>query len=112
MPTFFDTYTINWNEPQELKTEFMKFPSHMSIPTPTLETIWEAITVPKFDDHIVKTKLAETTERPVSLDDLKAAIARAPVNSVPGPSGLSYAMMKEWTPKVLQDAFDCMTMIW
>ena len=90
----------------------MKFPSHISIPKATLETIWEAITVPKFDDHLVKTKLAETTERPVTIEDLKAAITRAPVTSVPGPSGLSYAMMKEWTPKGLQKAFDCMTMIW
>ena len=90
----------------------MTFPSHHSIPVRTLETIWEAITTPHYDDQSVKNKLAEATERPITIDDLKAAIARAPVSSVPGPSGLSYAMMNEWSPRVLQEAFDAMTMIW
>ena len=90
----------------------MKFPSHISIPTIVLETLWDALTVPQNNDLLVKTKLSEVTSRPVLIDDLKSAIARTPINSVPGPTGLSYAMMKAWTPKVLQEAFDCMTMIW
>ena len=56
--------------------------------------------------------LEETTSRPVSIDDLKAAIARAPVGSVPGPTGLSYAMMKTWSDKVLKEAFEATAMIW
>ena len=112
LPTFFDRHVIDWSDPQALKQDFMLFPSHLSIPTKTLETIREALTIPKYDDLVVKTKLAVATSRPVSIDDLKTAIARAPVASVPGPSGLSYAMMKTWSPTVLKEAFDDMTMIW
>ena len=90
----------------------MEFPTHQRIPRGTLETIWEALTVPNYDDGKVKIMLEEATSRPVSIDDLKAAIARAPVGSVPGPTGLSYAMMKTWSEKVLKEAFEVMTMIW
>jgi len=76
------------------------------------ENIWNALTVPKYDGPAVKEKLTEATSRPVSIEDLKAAIAKASASSVPGPSGLSYAMMKTWTPKVLLEAFNAMTMIW
>ena len=53
--------------------------------------------MPNFDDEKVKIILEVATSRPVSIVDLKAAIARAPIGSVPGPTGLSYAMMKTWS---------------
>ena len=66
-------------------------------------TVWNALTVSQYDDLDVKTKLAESTSSPLKLDDLKSAIAGAPTVSVPGPTGLTHAMMK---------TFDAMTMIW
>jgi len=57
-------------------------------------------------------KLEEATTRPVTIEDMKSAVAKASSTSIPGPSGLSYIMMKTWPPKVLKEAFDAMTMIW
>jgi hypothetical protein len=74
--------------------------------------IWEALTAPQYDDALVKQRLIITTSRTVTLADLKAAISRSPKKSVPGPSGLSYAMMRAWTPAALQEAHSAMTMIW
>ena len=90
----------------------MTFPYHISIPHHIRETIWKSLTIPSFDDQLVKEKLALATSIPVTIENLKAAIAKASTTSVAGPSGLSYAMMKEWSPKVLKEAFDAMTMIW
>ena len=56
--------------------------------------------------------LGEAPTRQLSIDDLKAAIARAPAGSVPGRTGLTYDLMKTWPVKVLQEAFKAMTMIW
>ena len=87
------------------------FSSYFSIPDDALKAVWEALTVPEYDDQVVKAKLAKTTSRPLTLDDLKAAIAKAPTGSVRGSSRLSYAMMKAWTPKVRHEAFGCMTIM-
>jgi len=90
----------------------MNYHNHIYIPFSIRENIWNVLTVPKYDGPAVKEKLEEATTRPVTIEDLKAAIAKASSTSVPGPSGLSYIMMKTWTPKVLKEAFDAMTMIW
>ena len=111
-PNFFTHHEIDWSYPQDSKDDFMEFPNHLCIPLNIRENIWNALTVPKYDGPAVKEKLAEATTRPVTIEDLKAAISKASSTSVPGPSGLSYLMMKTWTPKVLQEAFDAMTMIW
>jgi len=39
-------------------------------------------------------------------------IRKAPSGSVPGPSGLSYAMMKEWPESVLVRAHAAVQVIW
>jgi len=54
----------------------------------------------------------EATTRLVSNEDLNAAIAKASASLVPGPSKLSYATMKTWTPMVLKENFNAMTMLW
>jgi hypothetical protein len=110
--TFFDHFEIDWDNPQDLKDEFINFSAHIAIPLKIRETIWNALTVPQYKDAIVKQKLHTATNRTVTIDDLKAAIKRAPKTSVPGPSGLSYAMMKTWSPAALEEAHQAMTMIW
>jgi len=50
--------------------------------------------------------------QPISLEDLRQEIKRAPGNSVPGPSGLSYAMMKEWSDSALLKAHEAVDQIW
>jgi len=90
----------------------MNYLNDLCIPLNIRKMMWNALTVPKYDGPAVKEKLEEVTTRQVTIDDLKAAIAKASSTSVPGLSGLSYTMMKTWTPKVLKKAFDVMTMIW
>ena len=112
LSNFFSCYDIDWSSPQEHREDFMNFPAHVGIPTNILDNLWNALTVPKFDSVTVRSKLADVTSKPVSLDDLRQAIAKSSTSSVPGPSGLSYAMIKSWTPAVLKEAFDAMTMVW
>jgi hypothetical protein len=112
LSNFFSCHEIDWIHPQEHRDDFMNFPAHIGIPANILDNIWTALTVPKFDSVSVRSKLTEITSLPVTLDDLRLAIAKSSTSSVPGPSGLSYAMMKTWTPKVLKEAFDAMTMVW
>jgi hypothetical protein len=92
-PNFFEHHEIDWNNPQDSKDDFMEYAPHLCIPIHFRENIWNALTVPKYDGPAVKDKLTEATSRPVSIEDLRAAIAKASASSVPGPSGLSYAMM-------------------
>jgi len=56
--------------------------------------------------------LLEATSSPVTVDELQAAIKRTPATSVPGPSGLFYAMMKERSEEVLESAHNALTQIW
>jgi len=55
----------------------MNYPTHLCIPTNIQENIWNAFTVPKYDGTAVKAKLMEAATRPVSNEDLKAAITKA-----------------------------------
>ena len=73
---FFAHHEIDWNNPQDSKKDFMEFPNHLCIPINIRENIWNALTVPKYDGPAVREKLAEATSRPVTIEDLKAAIAR------------------------------------
>jgi len=90
----------------------MNYHNHIHIPYNICENIWNTLIVPNYDGSLVKEKLTEVATRPVTIEDLKAAIAKASLSSVPVPSGLSYITMKTWTPKILKEAFNAMTMIW
>jgi len=46
------------------------------------------------------------------LEDLRQAIKREQGKSIPGPSGLSYAIMKEWPESVLIKAHQTVSEIW
>jgi len=83
-PNFFTHHNIDWSDPQESKNDFMNYPNHLCIPMNIRENIWNALTVPKYDGPLVKEKLVEATSRPVTIEDLKAAIAKA--SSPPPPS--------------------------
>ena len=88
---------------QELWPQFRDYPPHQNIPTPLLQTIWQAIVSPAENSEELREELAEAVSQPPTLVDLQQAIRKAPSGSVPGPSGLSYAMMHEWTEPVLLD---------
>jgi len=72
----------------------MNYFTHIYIPINIRENIWNALIVPKYDGSLVKRKLAEATSRPVTIEDLKAAIVKTSSTSVPGPSGIFYITMK------------------
>ena len=110
--TFFDDYTIDWTDPQSSRDFFIDYPGHSQIPKEILQYIWEAIVRPSINFPDLSAQLQEGTSIPVSIEEFRAAIRRTPASSVPGPSGLSYAMMKEWPDEVLQAAHSAMTMIW
>jgi hypothetical protein len=110
--TFFDDHVIDWANPHELRDAFMDYEGHSSIPPNILLRIWEAVIGPVSNFPELPTLLRTATSEPVSIEELRAAIKRAPASSVPGPSGLSYAMMKEWPEEVLQAAHNAMTQIW
>jgi hypothetical protein len=99
--TFFDQYSIDWTQPQELWPQFRDYPAHQQIPADLVLRIWDAIILPANNFHGLREEIAEALNLPISMEDLRQAIKRAPGTSVPGPSGLSYAMMKEWPESVL-----------
>jgi len=79
-----------WSNPQKSKDDFMNYHNHMHIPYNIRKNIWNALTVPKNDGSLVKENLMKVTTRLVTIEDLKAANAKASSTSVPGPPGLSY----------------------
>ena len=110
--TFFDDHVIDWEDPQRSRDFFLTYPGHALIPRDTLLLIWEAIVAPSQTFPDLSAKLQEVIKAPICIEELRAAIRRAPASSVPGPSGLSYSMMKEWPEEVLLAAHTAMTMIW
>ena len=98
--------------PYTLKDAFLSYPGQSSIPIDILTRIWEAIVGQAARFPNLADKLQEATSQIITIEELRAAIARTPASSVPGPSGLSYAMMKEWPEEVLQAAHLAMTQIW
>jgi hypothetical protein len=110
--TFFDRHTINWESPQELWTQFRDYPAHTAIPEQLLQHIWKAITQPVEDHLELREEMQEVVMQPIQLEELRQAIRKAPSGSVPGPSGLSYDMMKEWPETVLQRVHETVDKIW
>ncbi len=97
--TFFDDHRIDWSHPHLSRASFLDYHGHSHIPPPILNRIWTAITQPLDQLPHLTALLLEATSSPVTVDELRAAIKRTPATSVPGPSGLSYAMMKEWSTR-------------
>ena len=110
--TFFDQNTIDWNNPRALQEDFMKFKAHQNVPAELLQRIWNAIIQPTMDFPNIGRQLQNEVNQPITMDEVKAAIQKAPSGSVPGPSGLSYAMMKEWPEQALKLAHETMNTIW
>ena len=110
--TFFDDHIIDWEDIQSTREDFLTYAGHVLIPRDILIRIWDAIVAPTQKFPGLSAKLQEVTSTPITIDELRAAIQRAPASSVPGPSGLSYAMMKEWPDEVLLTAHSAMTTIW
>ena len=44
--TFFDDYTIDWANPQDLRNTFLEYEGHSSIPPDILSLIWDAVVSP------------------------------------------------------------------
>jgi exonuclease III len=110
--TFFDDHHIDWENAQLLWPQFRDYPAHKNIPAQLVLRIWQAITQPYTDITDTRAEIMEVLSQPISLDDLRNAIRKAPSGSVPGPSGLSYAMMKEWPESVLVRAHAAVHAIW
>ena len=111
-PTFFDLYAIDWSAPQELYKTFLQFEAHNAIPLELLQCIWKAITSPTDTHPKLRELLTVSLARPIELEEVEHAIKKAPAGSVPGPSGLSYAMMKEWPEKVVLKFHKALNHIW
>jgi len=99
--TFFDNHHIDWKNVQQFWLQFRDFPAHKHIPAHMALRIWQAITQPNIDSADKRREILEALSHPILLKDLRNAIRKAPSGSMPGPSGLSYAMMKEWHEPVL-----------
>jgi len=74
--------------------------------------MWQAITQPNTDISDTRAEIMEELSQPISLEDLRNAIHKAPSESVPGPSRLSYTMMKEWPESVIVRAHAAVQAIW
>jgi exonuclease III len=109
--TFFDEHTIDWENPHQKWPEFRDYPAHKHIPKQLVQRIWTAIMQPTQDTK-TRQEIGEALSQPVTIEDLRQAIRTSPSGSVPGPSGLSYAMMKEWPESVLTKAHAAMSEIW
>ena len=110
--TFFDHFTIDWTEPQVHREEFLNFPTHINIPRELLHRIWNSIIQPSIKFPTIGAQIQTEVSKPITIEEVRAAIKKAPSGSVPGPSGLSYAMMKEWPEQVLVSAQETMNTIW
>ena len=73
--------------------------------------MWRAIVQPS-EDTKTRQEIQDSLTLPITIDDLRLAIRTAPSGSVPGPSGLSYAMMKEWPEAVIIKAHAAVSEIW
>jgi len=110
--TFFGKFTINWTQIQMLWPQFRDYPAHQHIPADLIQRIWDAIILPVRNFLGIRDEIAEALSQPISLEDLRQAIKPAPSNSVPGPSGLSYAMMKDCSDSALIYAHEAVAKIW
>jgi len=110
--TFFDDYHIDWENTQQLWPQFRDYPAHKHIPAHLVLRIWQAITQPHIDNSETRTEIREALLQPISIDYLREEIRKAPSGSVPGPSKLSYAMMKKWPESVLVRAHATVQAIW
>jgi len=104
---FFDKYTIDWTPPQMLWPQFRDFLAHQNIPADLVQRIWEAIVLSARNCLGVREVIAEALNQPILLEDLGQAIKRAP-----GPSGLSYTIMKEWPDSALIKTHEAVAQIW
>ena len=100
--TFFDHHTIDWKDPKAQQEDFMNFKAHQNVPAELLHRIWNAIIQPTMEFPNIGAQIQEEVNKPITMAEVQAAIRKAPSGSVPGPSGLSYAMMKEWPEQVLE----------
>ena len=110
--SFFDLHTIDWSAPHEQWQNFMNFPSHEFIPKSLLQIIWDAIISPSKEFPQLRNMLKDILERPITMAEVQLAIKRAPSGSIPGPSGLSYAMMKEWPEEATKLFHSSINVLW
>jgi exonuclease III len=110
--TFFDDHIIDWTNPQQHWPQFRDHPAHVAIPADLVLRIWNAIIMPKESSDAARQEISEALLQPITIEELRQSIRLAPSNSVPGPSGLSYNMMKEWPLAVLEKAHAAVAQIW
>jgi len=103
--TLFDDHRIDWSKSSPSWAAFLDYPDHSHILPHILARIWTAIFQPLEQLPI----LLEFTSSPITIDDLQVAIKRTPATSVPGPNGLSIAIIKEWSEEVVESAHNALT---
>jgi len=96
------------------KQLFEKHGDDQSIPPQLVETLWAAVTHPSRQpqDQAAQEAIKTALDRPPSLARFKYALQHGKTKSSPGPSGLTYTMMKHRPDEVLQTVYELLVRLW
>ena len=114
MPIQFDNElhtTEDWGPILADKTRFMNIYRESNIPQWCLDIIFEALQM-KPQAAEVQGLLQISLAEPPSLADLYKSIRRAKTNSAPGPSGLSYNMLKSMPREMIEYIHMLLVTLW
>jgi hypothetical protein len=101
----------------DILTDREMFEAHgakQNIPTHLVETLWAAVIHPAQQPHFLEAQEAirVALDRPPRFETFKYAIQHGKTKSSPGPSGLTYTMMKQWPDQVVQTIYDLLVRLW
>ena len=103
--------TLDWEPIVKDRTRFMKIHATSNIPQWCLDIIYESLQI-KAGADVVHNSLAMILEPPPSVEDLYASIRRTKTNSAPGPSGLSYNMLKSFPREMVEYVHSLIVHYW
>ena len=105
---------IHWPSIITDKQLFEKHGADQMIPPHLVEVLWTAVThpaqQPQYQEAQEAIKVA--LDHPPSFARFKYALQHGKTKSSPGPSGLTYTMMKHWPDEVLKSIYDLLVRLW
>ena len=104
---------VHWATLFTDKAAFLAHGERLSVPTPLTEAIWAAInfptTLPRFEE--AKERLRTVFSTPPTCERFLALVKRGKARSSPGPTGLTYNMMKHWPEELTVEVYHLLSAI-
>jgi hypothetical protein len=114
MPPQFDNElhrTVDWEPIVSDRSRFMDIHRDSNIPQWCLDNVFLALQI-KPQAYQVHDILSVTLADPPSIEDLYKSIRCAKTNSAPGPSGLSYNMLKSMPREMVEQLHTWLALLW